>query len=784
MIRFLLILIIFSSAFSQTYFQTVKGRVLDATTETPLPTAKVQIVTKDTTFIVLSDEKGFFKQEKVPVGKITIIAEFMGYKPAVRKDVLVISGKELFVTLYLEESTVSLNEVVIQSAEDKTAPTNEFAIVSTKRMTMEEALRYAAAYGDPARMAISLAGITSPSDTRNDIVVRGNSPLGILWRFEGFNIPPPNHFNSLGTTGGAISILNPNLLADANFYLSAWSPEFGNALSGVFQLKMRDGNNEKPEFLGQIGFAGAEADVEGPLIKKGLGNFIVAYRYSTLELLDKMKLPLNIGATPQYQDFSVKTKINTGVKGNHITFFALGGKSYIEQLEKNKEDNTISYVAYPTNIYYGSYMGTAGLKYTFFHKNKTKYETGILYGIAGNSVKVDSLETPSYKPFLKYKNNSYEQKVEYIFHIKHKFNKKNNLKTGIFIDRIMYSYKDTARVVNKLLPVSPYEGEANLLQYYWAWKHKFSDKLEIVTGIYTIYFSYSNKFSWDPRFSISYQIKPELRIYAGIGKHSQMQPTSIYFRVTKTPTGEEIRTNKNLDFTKSIHTIIGSSYKFAENLMATVELYYQYLYDVPVERKPSSYSALNEGASFIQPFADSLINNGTGKNYGIDITLQRLLQDGFYTTLALSLYESKYKGSDNIWRNTAFNGNYALKFLLGKEIIVSKKHQNRILADTKVIYAGNRRYIPIDEEKSKLLNTEVYDYSRAYEEKYPDYFRIDLRIAFKMNKRKISLEYAVNIQNLTNRLNVFQYQYSFLKQKVITQYQSGIIPVGEFRIYF
>ncbi len=784
MYKTVLLLLVFFYSFSQEYFQTVKGQVLDATTETPLPGAKVQIITNDTTFVVISDLKGYFKQEKVPVGKIVIIAEFMGYKPAVMKDVQVISGKELFVPIYLEESTVSLNEVVIQSEEDKTAPTNDFAIVSTKRLTMEEALRYAAAYGDPARMVMSLAGVTSPSDTRNDIIVRGNSPLGILWRFEGFNIPSPNHFNSLGTTGGAISILNPNLLADANFYLSAWSPEFGNALSGVFQLKMRDGNNEKMEFLGQIGFAGAEADAEGPLIKKGLGNFIAAYRYSTLELLDKMNLPLNIGATPQYQDVSMKTKINVGDKGNHITFFALGGKSYIEQLEKNKDENTVSYVAYPTNIYYGSYMGTTGLKYTFFNKNKTKYETGILYGISGNSVKVDSLETPSYKPFLKYKNNSSEQKVEYIFHVKHKFNRKNNIKTGIFIDRLIYSYKDSARVGNNLLPVSPYDGKANLLQYYLAWKHKFSDNLEIVTGVYTIYFSYSDKFSWDPRFSISYYITPKLRVYAGLGKHSQMQPTSIYFRVSKTPQGEYIKTNKNLDFTKSIHTILGTSYKFAENLMTTVELYYQYLYDVPVERRASSYSALNEGASFIQPFADSLVNKGTGKNYGVDITIQRLLQNGFYSTLAISLYESKYKGSDNIWRNTAFNGNYALKFLLGKEIIVSKKHQNRILIDTKLIYAGNRRYIPIDEEKSKLLNTEIYDYSRAYEEKYPDYFRIDLRVGYKVNKRKISMEFAANIQNLTNRLNVFQYQYSTLRHEIITQYQSGMLPVGEFRIYF
>lgn len=142
------------------------------------------------------------------------------------------------------------------------------ATVSARSFTVEETSRYAGSLNDPSRMAANYAGVSSTSDARNDIIIRGNSPLGVLWRLNGMEIPNPNHFGSLGTTGGPVSILNNNLLDKSDFLTGAFPAEYGNALAGVFDLQMRSGNNEKTEFLGQVGFNGFELGAEGPIGKK------------------------------------------------------------------------------------------------------------------------------------------------------------------------------------------------------------------------------------------------------------------------------------------------------------------------------------------------------------------------------------------------------------------------------------------------------------------------------------------------------------------------------------
>ncbi len=96
------------------------------------------------------------------------------------------------------------------------------------------------------------------------------------------------------------------------------------------------------------------------------------------------------------------------------------------------------------------------------------------------------------------------------------------------------------------------------------------------------------------------------------------------------------------------------------------ELYGQYIYNAAVEKTPSSFSMLNAGSDFGFPDKTNLVNNGKGYNYGIELTAERFLNKGFYYLLTVSLFESKYKGSDNVWRNTAFNSNYVVNVLGGK----------------------------------------------------------------------------------------------------------------------
>ena len=78
---------------------------------------------------------------------------------------------------------------------------NKMATVSARTFSVEETKRYAGSIDDPARMASSYAGV-GVVDGNNDLVIRGNSPRGMLWRMEGLEIPNPNHFSSQGASGG------------------------------------------------------------------------------------------------------------------------------------------------------------------------------------------------------------------------------------------------------------------------------------------------------------------------------------------------------------------------------------------------------------------------------------------------------------------------------------------------------------------------------------------------------------------------------------------------------
>ena len=232
---FILTLLFFElSASAQTLTQTIRGTVLEKETQFPLPGATV-VVLSDTTRRrgAMTDAEGNFKIEKIPVGRISLNISFVGYKEAIINNIIVTSAKEVVLQISLEASPTSLNEITVTATRDGDA-SNEMAVVSARSFTIEETQRYAGSRGDPARMASNFAGVQGADDSRNDIIIRGNSPQAVLWRMEGINIPNPNHFNIPGTAGGPVSMINNKTLANSDFYTGAFPAEFGNSTSGVF----------------------------------------------------------------------------------------------------------------------------------------------------------------------------------------------------------------------------------------------------------------------------------------------------------------------------------------------------------------------------------------------------------------------------------------------------------------------------------------------------------------------------------------------------------------------
>ena len=325
-------------AYSQDYSQTIRGTVVDKQSQSPLPGASVVLLNSTSPIGVQTDIDGNFKLEKVPLGRQGIQVTFLGYNPATLANLTLTSGKEIVLTIELEEKVITTDEVVISAEKNKAEALNEMTTVSARAFTVEETSRYAGSFNDPSRMAMNYAGVANTNDSRNDIIIRGNSPLGLLWRLEGINIPNPNHFGALGTTGGPVSILNNNDLANSDFLTGAFPSEYGNATSGVFDLNMRSGNNEKREYVCQFGFNGLELGAEGPFSKKSKASYLANYRYSTLQILDALHINLGIGAIPQYQDFTFKLNF-PGTKFGKFSVFGIGGLSHITIIENQKDSS-------------------------------------------------------------------------------------------------------------------------------------------------------------------------------------------------------------------------------------------------------------------------------------------------------------------------------------------------------------------------------------------------------------------------------------------------------------
>jgi hypothetical protein len=775
--------------------QNIRGNLTDKESKYPLIGVTVVILGSNPIIGTVTDQNGDYKLNAVPVGRYVLKITYLGYIEQTIPNVVVTSGKEVIMNFQLTESVTQMDEIVVKPVNDKTATNSEMAVVSARSFNLEEAMRYAGSRNDPARMAANFAGVSGASDGRNDIIIRGNSPLGLLWRMNGIEIPNPNHFGASGTTGGPVSMLNTNLLDKSDFMTAAFPANFGNATSGVFDLQMRNGNNEKREYLGQVGFNGFEFGAEGPFSKNSKASYLINYRYSTLGVFKAFGVNFGTGAAiPLYQDLSFKFNFPTKKYGK-FTVFGMGGLSYIELLD-SKADTTKKSANFYGNdgrdIYFTSNMGVVGASHEYFFNSSTYGKLVLAFSATSNTVRQDSvgrfLSTGSLNPnaiFTEYGNKFIQDRISLNYSINKKFNAKNTLNTGINIDRIGIDLKDST------IQTAPYgvwkklrnsQGANFLLQAWVQWQHRFSERLTLNTGLHYQQFSLNNDYAIEPRLGIKYQLNDKMALNFGAGVHNQIQPLLVYYIQTRLPNGSYESNNKNLSFTNSNQFVLGFDYNFAPAWRLKAETYYQKLRNVPVTTFSSSFSMLNAGANFDPLGRDSLASNGSGQNYGFELTIEKFFSKGFYLLSSNSLFESKYTGSDGVERNTAFNGNFVFNILGGKEWKLGQKHTLSI--DTKVTYAGGRRHTPINIEKSVAQSKTVYYDDQAFTLKYKDYFRTDVKIGFKRDGKRISQQWSVQIDNIFNTQNVFLEKYSVVENKLTTTNQLGLFIVPQYRILF
>jgi len=768
------------------HVQTIRGTVTDAVTGYPIPGANVIVKGLQPAIGSSTDINGRYELKNVPIGRQTLEITFIGYEPRIISNLMLVSGKETIADATLEESITGLGEVIVRAAVKKSEAINEMAMASARNFSVEETERFAGSLGDPARMVANYAGVMTQNDSRNDIIIRGNSPTGVLWRLEGIEIPNPNHFGALGTTGGPVSMVNNNLLTNSDFLTGAFPAEFGNATAGAFDLNLRSGNHGRTEFTGQIGFNGFEAGIEGPAFTLGNGQkatCLANYRYSTLDLMHRLGFGSGTGmAIPEYQDFTFLTDIPS-TKAGRIKFFGLWGKSFIS-MGRNLGDTTeTQYNARGTATDFGADLAVIGATHTLYFNESTRLRSTLSWQTYGSSVVLDSVSNDTFNPFVR--NNNRETRLSFSSQLRRKFSARDNLSAGFTADLMGISYTDS--IVHpdygRFITRTDIEGSLSMVRGYLQWQHNFGSRLTSYTGMHIQYFSLNGEVSGEPRLALRYRLTGASTINIGAGLHSQIQSREVYFFESYDEnTGSYSRTNENLRFTKSAHLVAGYQYQPLPVFRIKAETYYQHLYNVPVKESFPEFSMINSGEFFAMPLADSLVNEGKGRNYGVELTIEKFLDKGWYMLFTASLFDSKYTGYDNIWRNTAFNGNYVFNLLGGYEFRVGK---NSILtADIKSVWAGGKRYIPIDAAESAATAREVRDWTSIYKQKYNDYFRTDLRIGMKMNNRRYSQEFGIDLQNITGYRSIFIEGYDPKAGEIYQVYQQGFMPMVLYRIQF
>lgn len=766
---------------AQTLTQTVRGTVIDKQVKSPLPGAIVQLLNSTPPKGTSTDVNGNFRLEQVPVGRQSLRILFTGYKEIVLNDIDVTSGKEVVLHLEMEEAVVQNSEVVITA--DKKKPLNEMSSVSARTISVEETQRFAAAVNDPARAALAYAGVNSVGDGNNIISIRGNAPNGLLWRMEGIEVPNPNHFSNVGSAGGGISILSAQLLSNSDFITGAFASEYGNATSGVFDLHLRPGNNEQREFTFQAGVLGIDAAAEGPFSSHHNGSYLVNYRYSTLGLLGKMGV-LTDGGITTFQDLSYNVVLPTEKYGT-FTAFGFGGlssQSYNAKMDSAdwKED----FDRYTTRFFANT--GVSGLTWSKALNEKSFLKVATAFSATDNGDKEKyllsdySFRDEFYFSFL-------QTKATFSATLTHKFNAHHTIRSGIIANQQSYDFGQRYynRDLNTMIEEIHAKGATQIYQAFTQWQFRPTEKLTFNAGLHALYLALNQTNSVEPRASASWEFLPGQSLSVGYGLHSQVQPLPVYFAKKQLADGNSVMPNENLALLKAHHLVLAYDRGIGKNMRVKIEAYHQWLYNVAVTTDPhGTYALLNEINGM---YTDSLSSGGKGRNYGLELTLEKFFSKGSYFLLSGSLYNSNYKTLDGIWRNTRFNGKYATTFTGGKEFTLNGKKENRrrvLGVNGKIMYCGGFYDSPIDLARSQQEGQTVYDDSRAFSEKMPDYFRTDIRVSLKRNHTNWTSTVAIDIQNVTNRKNVFNKYYNADKGAIVYNYQAPLIPILSYRVEF
>ena len=763
---------------SQPITQVIRGKIVDNESQSPLAGVTITVMDTNPQLITTSDEAGNFRIPGVPLGRHNITFTYTGYEQTNIAEILVTSGKEIVLTTALKQSISQLNEIVIKAGPQKNNPLNTMASVSARSFSVEETRRYAGGMDDPARMASAFAGVTAGNLQDNAIIIRGNAPKGVLWRLEGVEIPNPNHFAGGNVAGGGVvTIFSSQLLANSDFFTGAFPAEYGNALAGVFDMKLRNGNNEKRESAIQVGLLGIDVSSEGPFVKGKGATYLFNYRYSTLGVLAGLGL-FDGSQLPRYQDLSFKCSFPTKNAGT----FSLWGIGGIDRALQKEETDSAKWETNSDRIKSDWKLSTGafGISNKVNIGKSTYINTTLAVSGVRNIANAQRLDSNLImQPESKLADRSGRATFSSV--VNHKFNAGLSLRAGLNYHRLFYNL-DLNSTINSeprtFGKITRIKGESGFAEYYTQVRYDISNVFSLNAGFNASYFELNEAFAIDPRAGIKWKLSRNHAIGFGYGRHRQIEDLRIYL-VEKNVDGKNYNPNKKLQLSEAQHFVLSYDWMMAKNLRLKIEPYYQRLQKIP-GIKDSSYSMIN----FLQDwtFRDSLSNNSSGRNIGIDLTLERFLSNHFYYLVTASVFDSKYKAPDGVWRNTRYNKSYVINLLAGKEFVTKKG--NILGINGRLNYSGGERYSPVNIERSTAEKKIYYNENEAFTKQAAPMYYFDLTVTYRMNKKRYSGVLALQLKNVLGSASFYGYDYNYRSGQVVKDEEKIMLPVLSYKVEF
>lgn len=762
--------------------QTIRGTVRNLDNGLPIAGATVLLSGIMTPSATTTDTVGVFIFQNLRPGYYTCEITLQGFESQVIQEINLTAGKEQVLTLALRRSASQLPELIVRANQPGRRSQQTLAEIP---LTRDQTLRFPATFFDPARLAMAYPGVSGNDDQANGLSIRGNNPASVRWRLEGVDVVNPNHLPNAGTfsdrpaaASGGVLMFSAQMLDNSALLTGNYPAGYGDALGGIMDMNLRKGNTNQHEFTAQAGLIGLDVAAEGPLFGKDKNSYLVNYRYSTVGLLSQMGISLG-DEQIRFQDLSFKFHFS-GKKGSEWTVFALGGLN--DNVFERKTDSTdIKQYKDLFDIDFNSKTGIAGIANWTPLGDKTWLKVALVISGQQNKRRASADIQQS-------EDEQTETRSGLVVTLQHRLSEQWRVSGGGNAQKIHFSGVSTFD--QSFL----YLGNLNAYLWQpwinWEWSapgRQVTAQLGLHSNIYTANAPLNtHNESLEPRASVNWRLNHRHRFTMAYGWHSQLNPLWLLadHRVGVSDPGQAYP-NQGSGLVQARHLGLRHQWQWSHAWSLKTEMFWQNMSRIPVSRSDRSFSLFNitEIAAL-----DNLSITGTAENKGLEVNLEHYLTGGWFLVANASLFDSRYKGEDLIWRASRWDLGHILNFTAGREWQRAVQENGKVKAfgiNGRATYTGGYRVMPVDLAASRQAGTTQFDTSNGWSEQLPGYFRVDLRVYWKRsfgNRRNST--FAMDFQNATMQKNIAYYYYDPFTNQVETKEQLGLIPNISWRLEF